>query len=565
MFIAILTLTILGANMSKRPPLLLKLKSSKPKPESTQETPTASTTIPPHTTVRDESRPATAAVPRITLKLSGASSTPKPSHASPPPPPPSTSKRNPKPTGSKPARKAKPTPKKRALEISTSDDEEEPTSAPGLKKIKLTTRAPAPAPASRPSVAPLIKIKGTGRIPYRPKGVGYDSEAEGREVDPVLCEGFILRMQPGPDCDTLRQAAADGTFGLKAGCTDVRMRFLTDRRGVVTVNGRHYAAILVDLPCVIEAMKAWERKGTWVKSVDICQMLMVLGRIGKEEEAMNFPLPLNKPGPELDEKTWQWASGITPPMHRVRTRRFRKRISVRTVMQVEADVEALLREDAKAIGEPIIELLDENELREKHLRETQTDDESSPGNYSDQEAEGDIVEDDDNQQGGLAPTVEGGGADDDELHAAMIEDFENALAESGEASPTKLTSAPVLESPSQIQDISTPATPLADAIVATPLESTSAAPTPGAATTSADDDEDFSDDVSEASEALEAQQERQRQREEISDLEAAIKQEQAKAAQVGNALLKKKLADKIRSLQGDLEVKMAAMEGAGGG
>jgi TATA-binding protein-associated factor Taf7 len=33
----------------------------------------------------------------------------------------------------------------------------------------------------------------------------------------------------------------------------------------------------VDLPCIVEGMKSWDRRG-WYKSADICQMLLVLGR-----------------------------------------------------------------------------------------------------------------------------------------------------------------------------------------------------------------------------------------------------------------------------------------------
>ena len=312
--------------MSQRP----FLKLSAPKPEASQTPPSATT-----------------GTPKLKLKFNSSSITQAP-QVTPNDPTSSLASTGSK-TAAKTPRKSKPTPKKRALEVEDDDNEEgeEPrsVSGPTIKKIKLNTRAP---------LAPLVKLKTKGKVPKRPKGVGYDSEADDRELDPTISEGFILRMQPGEDCDIIRKAAAEGNFGRRAGGADVRMRFLTSdgRRAAVSVNGRHYAAVLVDLPCVIEAMKSWEKRGPWMKSLDVCQMLVVMGQIKQEEDALLYPIPngkgqLNERG-ELDEKTMQWASGITPPLHKVRTRRFRKRISVRDVMEVEAEVEALLARDEEA-------------------------------------------------------------------------------------------------------------------------------------------------------------------------------------------------------------------------
>lgn len=43
-----------------------------------------------------------------------------------------------------------------------------------------------------------------------------------------------------------------------------------------------------------------------------------------------------------------WPHGITPPLHHVRKRRFRKRVNKRTIESVEEEVERLLGEDAEA-------------------------------------------------------------------------------------------------------------------------------------------------------------------------------------------------------------------------
>jgi transcription initiation factor TFIID subunit 7 len=93
-------------------------------------------------------------------------------------------------------------------------------------------------------------------------------------------------MEPGEDCEYLRKAVEERRFGLKKdGGVDVGMKFLQKdgRRAVVFIQGRIYAASLVDLPCIIEGMKSWDKKGWW-KSADICQMLLVLGKVNSEED-----------------------------------------------------------------------------------------------------------------------------------------------------------------------------------------------------------------------------------------------------------------------------------------
>lgn len=263
----------------KRPAIKLKIGPSAVKKEPV-ETPTLTT-------------PSTA-TPKLKLKFGGNKSlqTPTPEIKQEP------SISAPFSTKPKPVRKPKPTPKKRALEAESSENDDQEnaasasTSQPKVKRIKITTKGGAP----------ILSIKIKGKVPKRPKGVGYDSEADDREHDPMISESLILRMAPGPDCNLLRKAISENNIGSrKTGGVDVRMRFLrTDcRRVVVTINSRHYAACMVDLPCIIEAMKSWYPKNGWIKSTDICQMLIVLGPIKTEEEALAFPLPGVEKG-ELD-------------------------------------------------------------------------------------------------------------------------------------------------------------------------------------------------------------------------------------------------------------------------
>lgn len=524
------------------PPLTLKFGSKAPKKE-----PVASPSIP--------TTPSTSG-PKLKLKFGSSSQTPAPQAA---PTPTSTPATNGKP---KPARKSKPTPKKRALEVEAdSEDADEPSAPrpPPIKKIKLKASAPS---------APIIHLKAKGRPPKRPKGVGYDSEADDREVDPTLSEAIMLRMQPGEDCDILRQAITHNNFGSrKHGGVDVRLRFLRSdgRRAVISIQGRHYVAILVDLPCVIEAMKSWFPKTGWMKSADVCQMLMVLGRVEKEEEAANYPLPGLETG-ELDEKTWQWAHGVTPPMRWVRKRRFRKRISVRTVMEVEAEVEALLRADEEAEGNSKFELIDERKI-EQEASAVESEE------YEDGEEDAEGEED----QGEHIETVEGEEEDEEaaaarlaaEMEAGMMGDDEPEPGEDGALNST----GPSFDSPQATQDAlaaSAPATP-DDSFDATPFGAASPADiaaTPGAQTSSAAEEDEESEELDEEDEEVdeeqrERQQDLQRQREEIADLEAVIKAEQGKLPTQTNLLLRRRILDKIKQYEREVEIKRASM-GVGG-
>jgi transcription initiation factor TFIID subunit 7 len=250
-----------------------------------------------------------------------------------------------------PAAKRKPKPTAKSLAFVKDEDMDED------EGIELVQRAPRPQPvrtqsmklsfkpkgASVHKVIPLLKVKGAGKPPPRPPGVGYDSEAEEAEIDPAVESQFILRMQPGEDCDLLRKSIEEKTIGkpIMQGGPGVNFRFFDreGRRSMITIQGRYYAATMVELPCVVESMKSWNKKD-WVKTADVCQMLLVLGRVSNEEEAKKFPLPR-----EVNNSAHQYPHGLTPPMHWARKRRFRPRISYHRIEQVEEETEAQLAAD----------------------------------------------------------------------------------------------------------------------------------------------------------------------------------------------------------------------------
>ena len=484
----------------------------------------------------------TTATPKLKLKFS--SSIPKSFTTSIPSeiePPLVVTKTVRKPKKDRPTRISTPTAKKRDFANLSEDELNElpatSTSIPTIKKIKIKHRAPPTTPS--------LRLKARGKPPERPKGVGYDSEADDVEKDPTIEEEFVLRMIPGEDCDYLRWAIEEKKWGPKSqDGADIRLKFLAQngRRAVLSIRGHHYAACLVDLPCVIEAMKSWDRRGWW-KSADICQILLVLGRITRDEEAESFQLP----GKELDKVTWQYAHGLTPPMRWVRKRRFRKRVSNRTIEAVEEEVEKLLQADEESAGQTRYEVLDYDRLskeQERSMREesegynlpdgTDTRGESEMG---DQDADGEADE-----TGGYSEEAD---ADDDGLEAEL----EMAMMESDTeevSAPPVSTATPVLVTASSLTDNEAATPPMT-----TPTREVTDEESSGSEADASDDEID--------EDAQEQQAETARQREEIADLESAIQNQSAELARIQNPILRSKVMKKIQSLQADLNLKRSAI------
>ncbi|PGH05909.1 transcription initiation factor TFIID subunit 7 [Blastomyces parvus] len=552
--------------MSSRP--MLKLTFSKPKVDQIAKS--ASSPPPPAT----PTTPGGSSLPKLKFKIG-----PKPSSTEESAPPASASKSSKKPKASR-SKASQDTPrtsasKKRARDTAGHDvgvgtaargsgtKASASSKTPAVKRIKLSTRPP-----------PSIRLKSKGEPPVRPKGVGYDSEASDTEKDPALEEQFILRMQPGEDCDYLRQAVAEKRFGPRSqGGADISFKSLTrdGRRAVLTIRGRIYAASLVDLPCIIEAMKSWDRRG-WYKSADICQMLLVLGRVNSEEEARTYPLPK-----DVDESTFQYAHGITPPLRWVRKRRFRKRISNRTIEAVELEVARLLKEDTAAESAPEFEILD----YAQYMRESSAMSEDGArynltGQEYDDEQDAEGEEDEYGMDGYPPPSAQEEGGDDfeDELAAEM----EAALAAhaDGDSAPG-LASGTAGEPPMPMAtQAAAPITKIEPGAEVEgeidgylePGTPTTKLHTPGE--TSGDEDEDdeseegsSGDEADLDEDALEQQRQLEQQREEIAELEALVQTETLKWESMANPILKSKLGKRVQNLKQALELKKVSF-GEGG-
>lgn len=426
------------------------------------------------------------------------------------------------------------TKKKLAIKLGPDSAASTPTSA----KLKLNARKPSIGPRS-------FSIVSRKAPPKRPVGVGYDSEASDAEDDPAIESQFILRMEPGPDCDYLRHAITNKTLGEKpeAGGAYVNIKFLDKdaRRALVTVNQNLYAAIMVDLPCIIEGMKSWDKRGWW-KVADICQMLLVLGRTNDEPSAKTAALP-----PEVDKHTYAYAHGLTPPMHWVRKRRFRQRPSYKSVEHVDDEVERLLRDDdaaEKAGGTVKYDIIDQDAMDAQAQAEAEQDyyDEEEPSEYrtSTEDAFGQAIYAEPEEEEADAGDLE------DMLGAALA-----ANDEMGEAPPL-----PIADAAAELGAVQT-ATAEAEADTSTPAAET---PAPVEEASSDEDDSEESDQ-DEASpdtidEELVAQQAQQAQvREEIDDLEKEVENARANVERSNNPMLRQRNMNKLRSLESELAMK----------
>ncbi|KAI4953818.1 hypothetical protein J4E91_002666 [Alternaria rosae] len=444
-------------------------------------------------------------------------------------------------------RKPKPTAKSLAMANDSGDDDDDyaavqqPPPQPikshnRTQSIKLSIKPKGSMTSARPAI---LKVKGAGKPPVRPYGVGYDSEAEEAEPDPAIESQFVLRMKPGPDCDLLRKSIEEKTIGksVSQGGPGVHFRFFDreGRRAMLTVQGRHYAATMVELPAVIESLKSWNKKD-WVKTADVCQMLLVLDEVKNEEEAKKYPLPSY-----ISPDTHRFPHGLTPPMKWARKRRFRPRKSYIDVERAEAALHRLLEADELAESTKYEMVDSEAESSEESSSEEEVDDEEMADATQVEEMDADQLE----QmlaEGLMDDEVEFQG-DNDQLKA-LLAGNDNVQVEQA-------------DTPTTAHDVAMHALSQNGNVV---IETETAASTPAAATSADDDDddddEDSDDDVDEVDEAAAAEEQRQEQlRGEIAELERAIVQSTEARDRHTNFLFKKRAQTQIDKQKADLAIK----------
>ncbi|KAL0946675.1 hypothetical protein HGRIS_012864 [Hohenbuehelia grisea] len=363
----------------------------------------------------------------------------------------------------------------------------------GKDSSERTTRSSA-AKANKPQ--PKLKLKLSEKAAAQAPGMSflgpYDRELDSDEEELAFEEQFILRMPPGEDCERLRKMVATREVS-----NDVWFKFKDSRRAMFHIGNTTYSSKLVDLPCIIESQKTLDNKQMF-KVADICQMLVVEKPL-ENDESLGSHRSFN-----IEE--FIWPHGITPPLHHVRKRRFRKRVNKRTIESVEQEVERLLDKDALA-SEVKYEILDNvnPDLSDSEYIEraepldaptpavSDMGDAATPG--ADHGDDDDEDDDDDEADGDI----------DEELAAEL----DLALGDDGDE---------VDDDGEEEEDES-----------------------------EEEEEDDEDDEVSEAKKLLNS---------EIRDLEDAIARKNQAIASSSNPLIKKRFEDQLKKLQADLEMKL---------
>ncbi|PIK37756.1 putative transcription initiation factor TFIID subunit 7 [Apostichopus japonicus] len=167
-----------------------------------------------------------------------------------------------------------------------------------------------------------------------------------KDEAPLELESQMILRLPEHAAEEARKLVIAGTQNLKDKLNiDLRG---DGRHAIVRFDQEEFAAKLVDLPCVLESHKTFDKKTLW-KTADISQMLV----------CTDDPLPLNdednklqrRPANEKVDKKFVWNHGITPPLKNVRKRRFRKSARKKYIEapDIEEEVKRLLRMDSTAI------------------------------------------------------------------------------------------------------------------------------------------------------------------------------------------------------------------------
>ncbi|KAK5990821.1 Transcription initiation factor TFIID subunit 7 [Cladobotryum mycophilum] len=424
----------------------------------------------------------------------------------------------------KAGRQPKPTQKLVESKKRPRSDEEDEAPLNGTTKAKIKgpfSKGMGQPPATKIKIKPIPR----GRPPVHPPGDGYDSEASDNEVDPAIEEQFVLRMLPGEHCDYVRWCMENGKIGVpKAmGGADLYMRFFEEdsRRGVVTVKGQPFAAVMVDLPTITESMKTWDRKSL-MKSADICQMLFVFQQVKSEEEARHIPLP------SILDSSFKWPHGLTPPMHDCVHRRFAKTISRKEIEDKEAEVERLLGEDAKCAS-----------TKWEWVDERKGDPDDDDG--ADEDAEGEMDE-----TMGYFGTQDGEemGEDNDleaDLEAAFADEFMADTPATGMDSATPMTTQVETPAPNALQ------------------QSIEADESEEDEEEEEDDDDDDDDDEDLDEDQRAARDEEQGVKDIINDLKKQLALRIADFERTQNKILRTRLDNQIKQLKSEIALKLSSI------
>lgn len=116
------------------------------------------------------------------------------------------------------------------------------------------------------------------------------------------------------------------------------------RHAAVKLDGQEMPAKLVDLPCIVETLKTFDKKNFY-KVADVSQMLLC------GPEALE-PAETSDLSGKKAERKWQSCHGVTAPLKNVRKKRFRKtrRKKFLDAPEVDRELKRLLRVDFEAVS-----------------------------------------------------------------------------------------------------------------------------------------------------------------------------------------------------------------------
>ena len=228
-------------------------------------------------------------------------------------------------------------------------------------------------------------------------------------------------------------------------------------------------------------------------------MLLVKERITHEEDLWRV---------RFSCQDMQYPHGLTPPMQHARKRRFRPRISNRTIEAVETEVDRLLRDD-EAAGNSSFALVDAVELDREDSPSSDYDLLGNDEYDDDEDAEGDI-------------DAEYGAQDDMDMDEdTLANDLESALANGDDDDGGGGARAQESESSDEEEE---------------------------------EEEMQIEPELDEATK--ERIQQREKIKEDIQDLEDTIATKVAEYNKIGNQIIQKRIAQVISGLRSNLEVKM---------
>ncbi|EGG09910.1 uncharacterized protein MELLADRAFT_26453, partial [Melampsora larici-populina 98AG31] len=325
---------------------------------------------------------------------------------------------------------------------------------------------------------------------------GYDRELDSDPDDPIAFEEqFILKMPAGADCEKLRELV-EKRKEIDCNTENVFMKFKDSRRGIFNIGKKMFGMKLVDLPCIIESQKTFDNKHVF-KVADICQMIQVDDVPITDEQTVsqgNFNI-----------EDFIYPHGITPPLHHVRKRRFRKRLNKRTIETVERAVERLLEEDSRA-DQVIIDIVD----NVRDLSDSEGEDYQPPSSATGLDDPGTVGYEEDDDEGSIDSDLAA------EIEAGLMEGPEDGDEEDDD-------SEDLFGNGDDDDDD--------------------------------DEDEDDDDDEEESSQTIQDKQRVRLLQGELKDLEAAINRKRGEIAKAANVILRKRFEEALKKLTIELESK----------